>query len=760
MLTSPERGRTRRRRHSAEPLLLRMPPPSNNQLTRSRLAIIVTFLAWLGYTIGTVLREFVNHGSQGMRFTSEAVSYLVVVSLLTYSALVYLFCRHAALRRRTWHSPTSRAELDRTAASAPRLTVLVPSYREEATVIRQTLLSAALQEYPDLEVVLLIDDPPTPIEEQNQVILAAALAQTAAIEELLAEPADRARQALERFEVSRRQDRDATFTEGLRLIAAYDVAIEWLERFARDEPQSDHVDRFMTDHVILRLAHDLRTTAVALRRSHQSFTPLSVNRVRALHQRLVSIFTVRVRSFERKRFASLSHEPNKAMNLNSYIGLMGRSFQTVQVGSWLDLQEVTAPEGADFVVPNPDYVLTLDADSVLLPEYCLRLVNFLEDPQNNRVAVAQTPYCAFPGAPSRLERIAGATTDLQHLVHQGMSAFGAAFWVGANAVLRKTALDDIVSFEQEDGHVVRRYIKDNTVIEDTESSIDLVRQGWSLHNYPERLSFSATPPDFGSLCIQRQRWANGGLLILPKLLRLIFGRRRRRETLHLAEMFVRMNYLMSIAWATVGLVVLLAYPYNDRLLSPLVFVSALPYFMAMASDLRSFGYRRRDVLSLYGFNLVLLPVNFAGLLGSLRQAVNGRKTPFARTPKVKDRTTAPLSFVVCAYVVVGFSAASLVRDIQQGHVAHAIYSGMNAVLCTWGIVAFIGLRASLVDIWMNVRERLYRPERVPVRARERSRRVLPLVVLEVGAHVLGEYVPVDADVVNLARPTSGSGVSA
>ena len=35
-------------------------------------------------------------------------------------------------------------------------------------------------------------------------------------------------------------------------------------------------------------------------------------------------------SFERKQYVSLSHEPNKAMNLNSYIGLMGGTYREVQ----------------------------------------------------------------------------------------------------------------------------------------------------------------------------------------------------------------------------------------------------------------------------------------------------------------------------------------------------------------------------------------------------------------------------------------------
>jgi cellulose synthase/poly-beta-1,6-N-acetylglucosamine synthase-like glycosyltransferase len=181
----------------------------------------------------------------------------------------------------------------------------------------------------------------------------------------------------------------------------------------------------------------------------------------------------------------------------------------------------------DLVIPETDYVMTVDADSVILPEYALRLVYLLEQAENSRVAVAQSPYSAFPGAATRIERIAGATTDLQHIIHQGMTYYGASFWVGANAVLRKAALDDIAETEYIGGYPIHRYISDRTVIEDTESTIDLAAGGWSLHNYPERLAYSATPPDFGSLCIQRHRWSNGGLLIVPKLVRCIHRRRRR-----------------------------------------------------------------------------------------------------------------------------------------------------------------------------------------------------------------------------------------
>ena len=53
-----------------------------------------------------------------------------------------------------------------------------------------------------------------------------------------------------------------------------------------------------------------------------------------------------------------------------------------------------------------------------------------------------------------------------------------------------------------------------------------------------------------------------------------------------------MNYLASIAWASLGLVILLAYPFNGALLSPIVLATALPYFVAMAGDLKRCGYKR------------------------------------------------------------------------------------------------------------------------------------------------------------------------
>src|SRR5215210_909934 len=113
------------------------------------------------------------------------------------------------------------------------------------------------------------------------------------------------------------------------------------------------------------------------------------------------------------------------------------------------LERIPANQPNDVFIPDADYVLTLDADSIILPEYILKLLRVMEG--DSGLAVAQTPYSAFPGAPTPLERVAGATTDVQYFVHQGFTAFGATFWVGANALLRLSALRDIRTVAAERG---------------------------------------------------------------------------------------------------------------------------------------------------------------------------------------------------------------------------------------------------------------------------------------------------------------------
>lgn len=704
---TPARKRQWGAERRTEPLPTVHPKPSDRKVTWSRVAIVATVLFWAIYVVTTIIRQFLVLGTQDFRFTMEAIGYLIVVTFLTFSALLYLVARQGALQRFQKHVRVPRAELDRHfAENQPSITVLVPSYAEEPEVVRMTLLSAALQEFPSMRVVLLVDDNPNPKDPEVAAKLAATRALGTEIAAQLAEPRTRFSDALLHYELTE-NGAFATASDALDLAEHYVWAAEWLHAQADAHGIEDHVDLFFADQVLRALGDELVLTAQAVEAAVEEGASLSSERIAQLYRRLAWTFDAELDVFERKQWASLSHEANKAMNLNAYIGLMGGTYRREETPDGPILTPVSSRRPGDIVIPDSDFLLTLDADSILLREYCLRLTYLLQQPDNASVAVTQTPYSSFRGAGTRIERLAGATTDIQHILHQGMSFYGASFWVGANAVIRKRALEDIVETEFVGGFEVRRYIQDRTVIEDTESSIDLGTHGWTLVNYPERLSYSATPPDFGSLIVQRRRWANGGLLILPKLWRQVRERKRRGEVISRTELMLRINYMASIAWASFGLIFLLAYPYDGRLLSPVVLLAALPYFIAMASDLRYAGYKASDVFRIYGFNLILLPVNLAGVLKSIQQSLTGKKIPFVRTPKVKNRTASPLLYVVTPFLIVAFSLFTLWRDVNAQNWGNAAFAAFNATLAIWAIVSYIGIGNTIVDIWLGLTKPLY-----------------------------------------------------
>jgi cellulose synthase (UDP-forming) len=573
----------------------------------------------------------------------------------------------------------------------PSVTVLVPAYKEEVRTIEQTLMSAALQDVPDRTVVLLLDDPPVPSDPIDRRRLREVRAVPGRIDGLL----DSLRVPLEAervaFRERARSGATTLATEIVQLARLYRATADRVRGLAASYPRADHTDALFIDGIVLRFAAELSQRADALEDDG-----LDARAVRQAYDRLAGMFRGRVRCFERKRYLNLSHEPNKAMNLNAYVGLMGQSF--VEHGAFgrelLRKIPADSPEGT-LHIPDARYVVTLDADSLLVPGYVARLVQVMEQRGNERVAVIQTPYSAVPGAPGVLERIAGATTDIQFLVHQGSSWLSAAYWVGANAVLRKTALDDIAFEGSERGFRVRRFIQDRTAIEDTESTVDLIQRGWSVLNYPRRLAYSATPPDFGSVLIQRRRWANGGLIILPKLLRYLA---RPFRWAKVGEGFVRIHYLVSLAGVNSALLVMLVVPFEQDLHDPWLMLTAVPYFFLYGRDLSRRGYRFTDLLRVYAFNLMLIPIQLAGVGKSLQQLVTGVRAPFARTPKILGRTSAPRAYVAMEYALTFYLFYATATDMLAAAWLQAAFAFVNGAFLLYATAAFMGWRNSLEDL--------------------------------------------------------------
>ncbi len=703
----PEESQRRsKKRFGGAPVVIS--PPSASTIRAARFAVFFTGIAWICYLVEQLSRfGRVEHSLANVVGT---IVFIVMVTLLTVSSIAYLLSRLGCFERLRAHRRTPRSAIDDFfEESVPSLTVLVPSYRENINIIRQTLLSAALQEYPNLRITLLVDDPPNPVDVEAMRGLEKARALPGQIAEMLKRPRRQFEDALETFERDHTDELIADNRTLATVAAHYDDAADWFDSTKALLPRGDHADEFLIIEVIERLGNDLRATAVAIRDAMgEKENPIGRKRVHQLYVKLTRIFQADLNSFERKQFASLSHEPNKAMNLNSYIGLMGGSYSVMHSPGG----RVLVPAGSrtpDLTIPDSDYLLTLDADSMLLPEYCLRLVYLMEQEENHDIAVAQTPYSAFRGSSSYLERIAGATTDLQFLAHQGLTHHQATSWVGANAVIRKRALEELEMVEDQDGFEIKRYIRDRTVIEDTDSSIDMRAKGWQLYNYPERLSYSATPPDFGSLAIQRRRWSNGGLIILPNLLRQIRRREPGVPRPSFGEFFFRGAYLASISWASVALLIMLFYPFDDRLLSRFAVITALPYFVMMASDLNRTGYKFPEIFVVYGFNLLLLPVNLIGTIESMIQGIGGQKLAFARTPKIKDHTVAPLLFLVVPFILIGWSGYALRNDLIHHTYFHGAFAATNLAAVTFAVIFLVGPRTILLDALVNLRDFVYRP---------------------------------------------------
>lgn len=658
---------------------------------------VLAFFMFL-HEMGT---PYLTGGISGSAFGNvETLVFIGIVGFLVYGNLVYQCTRLGYFSRKANHQVATRQELEAIyERTAPSITVLVPSYKEEPEVVFQTLMSAALQEYSNLRVVLLIDDPPSPSDLDDRVKLEAMRALPEKIYQLCDEQKKIIEGSYKAWR-EREQSGDLHGKGAIGMVTHVSQQVrEWFLQQAQDAHTDTHTDQWFIQKIFLDQANQCANRNRNLLAHMREENPRKIfQRVEREFQYLLAIFSCDVAVFERKQYANLSHESNKAMNLNTYIGLMGKTVFEQREGTTVSLLEGGAEAGHG--VPDADYILTLDADSLLLPDYALRLVYFLEQPEHASIAVAQTPYSSIPKAPKLIERVAGATTDIQYIIHQGFTAFEGTYWVGANALLRKVALEDIAIREEYNGGVVTKYIQDRTVIEDTESSIDLINKGWELYNYPERLAYSATPPDFGSLLIQRRRWANGGLLILPNLLKFLISRPLKFRKLW--QGFVRCHYLTSIAGVNFGVLLLLMYPFDDQLRSLWLPLTAVPYYFFYGRDLTLNGYEWKDLLRVYALNLLLIPGHIGGVSKSLHQAITKVKTPFCRTPKIPGRTLVPVMYLAAVYGLLLVMMVIAVDDFFHRYWMHMIFAMVNGGFLFYAVVNFVGFRSSWEDLCLSL----------------------------------------------------------
>lgn len=659
--------------------------------------IISVFLCL--YWMMLMLNSITEQWGHDWRSVVEMTVFLLIGLSLFYGNIVYFLTRFGRIQRSINLNYPSNNELDNHFFSSdvphPTLKVLIPTYKEELRVIEMTIMSAALMEYPHKEIVLLIDDPVTYKNSDDETLLQNTINLPQKINEDFSFIHQIVKSGMSNFQKELHGGTIDLQKELLVLIEIYEQFLNWCEKHLDKFIAYDHAEHFYRNEILRSRCDLIRQNSTYLQSLHGKEDEDLSNIIQIYYRQVLGITNVSVKCFQRKKYENISHEPNKAMNLNSYIGLIGGTYREnykTDGTCWL----VSDSSGQIDIQPT-DYIITLDADSLLLSDYAKRLIYFLEQPENAQVAVAQTPYNTFRCPFVNIERIAGATTDIQHLVHQGFQYFNASFWVGANALLRTKALNDIRDEDLERGHVIYRFIQDRTVIEDTESSIDMIDKGWSIYNYLENLAFSATPSDFGSLIIQRRRWANGGLIIFPKLVKyILFG--KTAFLTRMKEGFIRTHYLISIALVNIGVVAMMLYPFSGNLnVMPLVIASLL-YFTVYARDLILLGYKGVDLLRVYALNLLLIPINLAGVLKSIQQMYTKAKIPFGRTPKVSNRTVAGFMFIISEFGLLIYLLTGSYFSFMHGRYEHVIFSLVNGLFFLYACTYFIGWKIAYEDI--------------------------------------------------------------
>src|ERR1051325_6464730 len=205
---------------------------AKTELLLTRVAVVSTLFATCMLIGFFVVRGHEAFSLGHVWIASQAASLSICTVFLMYGSLVYPCCRLSYLRRKQDHLPASRDLLDSLyAEDHPFLTLLIPSYKEEPNVVWQTLVSAALTEFPEKQVILLIDDPPNARSDRDQANLDAMRSMPIALHRSFSAAAARYQTELSQF-----QERGCFNPESelRRLGILYREAAQYLEAMAAE----------------------------------------------------------------------------------------------------------------------------------------------------------------------------------------------------------------------------------------------------------------------------------------------------------------------------------------------------------------------------------------------------------------------------------------------------------------------------------------------------------------------------------------------
>jgi cellulose synthase (UDP-forming) len=152
-----------------------------------------------------------------------------------------------------------------------------------------------------------------------------------------------------------------------------------------------------------------------------------------------------------------------------------------------------------------EFLVTLDADHVPMPDLIEQLLGFFEDPKVALVQTNQDFYNldSFQHETDWEARSAWQQQELFfNVIEPGKDGLKAAIYCGSPAIIRRKALDDVGGFARE------------TVTEDMHTGLRMQKRGWEVVFHNRTVARGLAPQTFIAYNTQWRRWGFGAMQVL------------------------------------------------------------------------------------------------------------------------------------------------------------------------------------------------------------------------------------------------------
>jgi cellulose synthase (UDP-forming) len=376
----------------------------------------------------------------------------------------------------------------------------------------------------------------------------------------------------------------------------------------------------------------------------------------------------------------------------------------------------------DSFADDYDVVAQIDTDFVPRKDFLVKTLGHFRD---ERVGFVVTPQVYGNAAQSFVAKGAAEQLFLFYgALMRGLAARGHANMIGANHVVRVTALREIGLYA---GHLT----------EDLLTGMRLHARGWESRYVHEPLAIGEGPVTWQAYFNQQMRWAFGCMDILrTHSLRLVRTMERRQAALYLA---LQQHYFSGLA-AGLGLLLLVGYfgagfsPARVGLEQMLIWLTPLVIArQAIGLWLQRFspaGAKRGLLLSGRYSAVVTWPIYLLAAIGVARQ----RRLVFKVTPKGASQDDRTPTTMIIPHLTVGLIAATCLVSAAFTHRQSVPMLFWAAMSCT--------LMLSFVVLVLMTRVRRPHPALRAHRARHalgQIRAARPSTIL-VNAHIVDDHL--------------------